>query len=248
MYILCIAYCSTTINSLPLEDAASRNTRQIPDFGFPTGTDKIDEPTFNNNNSCFDDYNITMNETIFTEEGLEEMREVTIQTRACCAGHTGTECDILLDPFIASDPCNNRTCLNNPEAQCAVINQCGSQVAVFLNDFGQIVDCNDEDSEDDPSEEQYTTNEVETTNTADTDISTLSCQGYCDHDPCLGQTCPLYAGDAFCFQSGCDCQPLWITSDGVQVNCTSGAEIDPLIAARVRRQALYPSISLSSCS
>ncbi len=229
------------VTCVPLENHADRNTRQsMENFGFPAGTDKVDEPTIKNNNSCFKDLNITMNETV-----NGEMKEVVIPTRDCCSGYTGTECDILSDPFISTDPCNNKTCPNDPQAQCAVINQCGSQVSIFLNNLGQIVDCGNVVDADNTME---TSSGGSSDEPADTSISTISCQGFCDHDPCKDLTCPMYEGRAFCFQSGCDCQPLWILDTGVQVNCTSGMEVNPLIAARARRQALYPTISLSSCS
>ena len=232
LVILCIQCCCTLISSLPLEENdADRSARQtLDEFGFPAGTEMVEErPT----NSCFVDIIKTIVERTLDEEtGEITFVEIRMPTRECCEGYAGTECNELVDPFMASNPCNNQTCPNDPEAQCAVVNQCGSRVPVFLNELGQIVDCGNED-------------ESSSSTQTDTNIVTLSCQGFCDFDPCKDQTCSPFP-DAVCFQAGCDCQPIWLLVTGVQVNCTSGAHVDPLESARSRRQAA--AVIPSSCS
>ena len=222
LLLLCTIELCTLIAPLPLEQdvAADRHSRGVG-FGFPdAAADQVVKERASN--SCY--ITVTVTETNKT-------------ARKCCDGYSGIECNILVDPYRSSDPCNNKTCPNDPEAQCAVIKQCGVDVAIFLNDFGQIVDCGEEvDNRDDHDEST-------TTNNADTDISTLSCQGFCETDPCKDQSCPSFP-DAFCFQSGCSCEPLWILDTGVQVNCTSGTHMDPILTRRRRQAAIIP----SSCS
>lgn len=257
--IILASFCIVTVLSLPLESISvesraaavqqqtvtdveelSRATRQAEDnFGFGDVKTQDEPPT----DGCY----LTVQVNITSQDSEEQGK--TLQTRKCCEGYTGENCNILIDPFSASDPCTGKVCRNDPEAQCAVIVQCGIEVAIFLNDLGQIVeDCEDNTAR--PSEiptEEIKDSTTELSNSsssvANTNITALSCHGYCDFDPCEGQVCSPFP-DAFCFQSGCDCQPTWFLDTGVQVNCTSGLEIEPSLASRTRRQA---SIIGSSC-
>ena len=219
---MCILACSLYSMGLPVE--TSERYPRDDGFGFPTGQKTVEERT---EKGCFNTVTRTYN--VITKEELidgkiEEITKIvneTVETSECCVGYAGVNCNIRIDPFSASDPCTNKTCPSEPEAQCAVINQCGSQVAVFLNEFGEIVECDTEDEEE-----------------TDVDIITVSCQGYCTFDPCANQVCESFPDEAQCFQSGCDCEPIWILDTGVQVNCTSGEHVDPLLSVRNRRQAV----------
>ncbi len=245
--VLCINWCILA-HSLPLEvtidTVADRNTRSST--GFPSSENVMEKRP---NNSCYKDVTNTMYENEIDENGELTMKEVNFTTRRCCDNFGGAECNIsitqqLQDPFQATDPCNNRTCPNNPEALCAVVNQCGAEVAIFINLLGQIVDCG-ETTEQTSDDKDSVPSPSKLTDGANTDITALACQGYCEFDPCKGQTCPQHP-DAMCLQSGCDCQPVWLLDVGIQVNCTTGDYVDPSISARKRRQAA--AIIPSSCS
>lgn len=263
VFIILASFCIAAVLSLPLESTVesraamqqtitdaddtssnSRSTRQTGDdnHGFPVDLElQPDLPT----DGCF----VLVNNT-YPSAGSHD-GTATFISRTCCEGYTGKDCNVLIDPFSASDPCNGKVCPNDPEAQCAVIIQCGVEVAIFLNELGQIIDnCEVDDNTIRPTETTLTDDESDNDNNstnssslADTDISTLACHGYCDFDPCEGQVCAPFP-DAFCFQSGCDCKPTWFLDTGVQVNCTSGLEVEPSIATRTRRQA---TIIGSSC-
>ena len=250
--VLCINWCILA-QCLPLEvnidavPAATRDTRSLSGFGFPTTENVMEKRP---NNSCYEYFTTTMYENEMNEYGEQTMKEVNVTTRRCCENFDGAECNItitqqqLQDPFQATDPCNNRTCPNDPDALCAVVNQCGTEVPIFINLLGQIVDCG-ETTEQTTYDRDSVPPSKHTGSSADTDIMTLACQGYCEFDPCEGQTCPPHP-DAMCVQSGCDCQPIWLLDVGVQVNCTTGAYVEPSLSARKRRQAA--AIIPSSCS
>lgn len=207
--VLSIIYLLQSTVALPISSSSTRKTRQSDDnFGFP---DDVKTVTDRVNNSCY--VNVTIQYRVLQPDNTYIVNE-TITTRNCCQGYSGVECNILSDPYLASSPCRDKTCPNDPDAVCAVVSRCGVEVPVFLDEDGQIVDCDDED---------------------ETNITTLSCTGYCSVDPCAGLTCEKYPS-AICLTIGCACEPIWLLEDGVSVNCTTGNVIQPDTLLRNRRQ------------
>lgn len=232
--LICISVCTLlflTATGLPLEQD-SKETREISNnFGFPDNIDTIPERP---NNGCFVLVNKQYIEQVPKEmPGGEivvtnETKNITV--RQCCEGYSGKECNIPFtnDPFISSNPCREKTCPNDPSAICAVVNQCGQYVPLFLDDFGQIVDCG---TEDEPA----------------ISSNTIACRGFCSSDPCAGQTCAMHP-TALCLTLGCDCEPVWLLITGVRVNCTTGEHIDPLVSRRRRQVSLDPDSTTNPAS
>ena len=157
----------------------------------------------------------------------------TQTVRLCCDGWRGTECDERIgDPESASgagsgselfdpnSPCSNLHCEGNPDAFCAAVTKCGRTLPLFFDSTGRLARCNNRDFIDGQP----------------VDLISLTCTGVCKDNPCQNLTCAQHP-EALCFTSGCDCEPIWLLSTGVQVNCTSGGVIPPERSRRKRSQS-----------
>jgi hypothetical protein len=210
-----------TAGALPVLD--HRNSRQTSENnGFPSNV--VLQTQKAPNNSCFINVTEEFMEEVPSPDNPHDRMNKTKQrvVRKCCNGYTGTECNIIEDPYLASNPCNGQTCTNFPNATCSVISQCDEDLAVFLDNEGNILEC-------DSQNEDYKTNIT----------TTLSCIGYCAEDPCAGLTCQAQPS-AMCLTIGCSCEAIWLLDTGVSVDCTTGQPISPekeLRRTRRRREA-----------
>lgn len=202
-----------TTAALPIRDA-----RDSDDFNFPDSTETVERiPT----NSCYVMITNTYNQQDEGHHSNGGVRPTNITSRRCCDGYTGEECNIISDPYLAASPCSRTTCPNFPNANCAVISRCGEDIPVFVDEEGEILDCGG--------------------NSTVPNITSLSCGGLCDRDPCEGLTCSSHPS-AICLTSGCSCTPIWLLETGVSVNCTTGEPLTPdqVPHSRKRRQIVTP--------
>lgn len=202
--------------------AAAATTTNV--LGFPTNV-KVEDESDLPKNSCFVVKTTEfVKENVILMDGMEVSTEQTtpVTVRECCPGYTGIECNQLTnasvqDPYALSNPCKDKTCPNHPDAVCQVVTVCGEDIPVFLDAFGQILDCENENEQD------------------STSIDTLQCNGFCASNPCAGLTCDMFPS-AVCLVMGCDCEPIWLLDNGVRVDCSSGNPIDPAVSLRKRRR------------
>ena len=223
VYCFFIVTIYQTVVGLPLTPAESKSKAKRDSFGFPSNV-QVEETR--PNNSCYEFDTIQRIELVRSRTDpsvyINETRNITV--RRCCTGYTGEECNITVDPYSASNPCNGLSCPNFPNAVCAVITQCGQDRPVFLDEEGDIVECDSQESK------NITT--------------TLSCIGYCVDDPCANLTCSKYPS-AICLTIGCTCQPIWLLETGVSVDCDTGDIIPPETQRKRRRRQVD---AIESCS
>ena len=157
--------------------------------------------------SCY--VNVTRTYVVLEWDDVNEKeinRTHYVETRRCCDGYKGIDCNERIAPVIdPENPCANLTCDDNPTAQCVVVKKCGRNLPVFLDELRHIAECKNGQP-------------------IDTDL--LTCSGVCTENPCEGKRCPAQP-EALCLSinTGCECKALWVLpTSGAEVKCETGEE------------------------
>ena len=99
----------------------------------------------------------------------------------------------------AADPCDEATCPDHPQAMCMVTSKCGRDVAVFIDEEFNQVNCNSKEPCD------------------------MLPPTFCPDDPCLGKQCDGYP-DAMCIVTECDCVASFVLPDGSTPSCNNSTQ------------------------
>ena len=96
----------------------------------------------------------------------------------------------------AVDPCEAATCPDHPEAMCMVTSRCGRDIAVFVDQ------------------------DINTVNCDSTQPCNLLPPSFCPDDPCMGITCDTYP-NAICVVTECDCKPSFMLQNRSVIACNN---------------------------